>query len=330
MESVPTLSIIIPVYNAASYLRGCVSSILSQTFVDFEVILINDGSTDDSLAILQEFAKSDARIRVISQQNQGVSAARNTGLKASRGTFITFIDSDDIISPDYLSNFIFDSSYGFQLQGMELVYVDNESENRAVLPPVSEDCTLKRAYEVAELTRLSRGPCLKLFLADIIRTNQLRFRTDVSFGEDALFVKEYILCAPRSARLIAKADYRYMHYPSSHSLVHKYHDPRKRYIVTSEDLSLFKQLEQRLGRFNQEVTDDFLRERALEMFDELHKSLFDKKITKKDLIEFWQKITDSIYHELAYSCKLPITYKIFKFVIDTFGPRRAIKFLQLL
>lgn len=98
------ISVIVPVYNTEKYLRRCIDSILAQTYKDFELILIDDGSTDNSGLICDEYEKNYNRIRVIHQQNSGVSVARNEGVKVSEGNYIVFIDSDDWISADYLSN----------------------------------------------------------------------------------------------------------------------------------------------------------------------------------------------------------------------------------
>ena len=96
------ISVIIPVYNAAPYLRACLDSVLAQSYTDLEILLINDGSTDESPAICRQYAQKDARIRLIDQENGGVSRARNVGLANAAGDYITFVDSDDRISPDYL------------------------------------------------------------------------------------------------------------------------------------------------------------------------------------------------------------------------------------
>ena len=95
------ISVIIPVYNVENYLRQCLDSILNQTYTDFEVICVNDGSTDNSLNILKEYAQKDSRIKVISQKNKGPSKARNVGLKHANSEYICFIDSDDKIEPDF-------------------------------------------------------------------------------------------------------------------------------------------------------------------------------------------------------------------------------------
>lgn len=96
----PYLSIVVPVYNVEQYLSKCIDSILQQTFGDFELILINDGSTDKSGVLCDEYAKKDKRIRTIHQDNAGLSAARNTGIDVAAGEYITFVDSDDWIEPE--------------------------------------------------------------------------------------------------------------------------------------------------------------------------------------------------------------------------------------
>lgn len=100
------VSVIVPVYNTAKYLPRCLDSILSQTYSNLEIITVNDGSTDNSLEILETFAKKDSRITIITQKNQGLSAARNTGLKKTTGEYITFVDSDDAIDHNMIKNLL--------------------------------------------------------------------------------------------------------------------------------------------------------------------------------------------------------------------------------
>ena len=98
----PAVSIIVPVYNVEKYLRECLDSILNQTFKDFELILIDDGSKDKSGEICDEYAKVHSNITVVHQKNQGQAAARNNGVKISEADWIMFVDSDDVIHPDLL------------------------------------------------------------------------------------------------------------------------------------------------------------------------------------------------------------------------------------
>ena len=100
------VSIIIPCYNSASYLGACMDSVLAQTMDDFEAILIDDGSRDDTLAVARRYAGQDARVRVLSQENRGVAAARNLGLAQARGEWVTFVDSDDLLPPNALETML--------------------------------------------------------------------------------------------------------------------------------------------------------------------------------------------------------------------------------
>ena len=97
------VSVIVPVYNKEEWLASCIESVLRQTFPDFELILVDDGSTDGSLVLEAKFAAEDERIRrIVLKENGGLSAARNRGISAARGRYITFLDADDWIDPDYL------------------------------------------------------------------------------------------------------------------------------------------------------------------------------------------------------------------------------------
>lgn len=102
----PEVSIIIPVYNTERYLADCLSSILAQTYTDYEAIIVNDGSTDKSIDIIEPFAAKDNRIVIIHQENRGLSEARNTGIKAAQGKWITFVDSDDMLAPTFLQKLL--------------------------------------------------------------------------------------------------------------------------------------------------------------------------------------------------------------------------------
>lgn len=101
----PFFSIIFPVYNVGKYIEESLKSILAQTFQDFETIAINDGSTDESLKILEKIAKNHSKIKIISQKNGGLSDARNTGMLHAQGEYLCFVDSDDVIHPNYLQDF---------------------------------------------------------------------------------------------------------------------------------------------------------------------------------------------------------------------------------
>ena len=115
------ISVIVPVYNAERFIEPCVRSILKQTFVDFELILVNDGSSDKSSFIIDNLAKTDNRISVIHQSNSGEMSARATGVRNSKGTFLYFVDADDEISPETLS-----SMYSYMNDGVDIVVFEQD------------------------------------------------------------------------------------------------------------------------------------------------------------------------------------------------------------
>ena len=124
----PAISVIVPVYKVERYLGACVSSVLAQTFEDFEVILVDDGSPDGCPALCDAWAQKDPRVRVIHRENGGLSAARNTGIEAAKGRFLTFLDSDDRLEPDTLRR-AYDAQrqHDADLVIFNLVYVDEQN-----------------------------------------------------------------------------------------------------------------------------------------------------------------------------------------------------------
>lgn len=196
------ISVIIPVYNAEPYLRRCLNSVLSSTYREFELILVNDGSTDNSFEICQEYAAKDKRIQVISQENRGVSAARNRGLDICRGEWVVFVDADDVISPDFLGLI---AQEEFQSQDLLLFDFSQTEPEFAVAHPVLETLCFgpkdipellrglmlrRQLIENGNLNLLS--PCGKAYRKAIIEEHAIRFDPGLSFGEDQLFNVEYL------------------------------------------------------------------------------------------------------------------------------------------
>lgn len=178
----PLLSIIVPVYNAQLTLRQCVDSILEQVFENYEIILINDGSIDDSKRICEDYARKDKRIVVINQDNQGVSAARNAGLDIARGDWITFVDSDDYITPNY-----FNSIDGFDT---DIVFMEFVSlwKGRLVKNAPLKKCNMsfKSFIETYFNMPYIKAPWGKMIKRAKIGT--LRFNEDMRIGEDSCFM----------------------------------------------------------------------------------------------------------------------------------------------
>lgn len=188
----PKISVIVPVYNTERYLSKSIDSILSQSFADFELLLINDGSKDSSGAICDQYAANDSRVKVFHKENGGVSSARNLGLDNARGEWITFVDSDDWLSEGYFD--VMNTSLSSDL----VVGTISFKSNNTAINLLKDNVILRDSGYFSilekELTNpLLNGPVAKFFRKTIIDKFNLRFDERLCFGEDAVFVKEYLL-----------------------------------------------------------------------------------------------------------------------------------------
>lgn len=192
------VSIIVPIYNASVYIERCVQSILIQSYRRIEIILVDDGSTDKSGEIVDRLAMLDNRIRVIHQQNKGVSCARNEGLKQALGEWISFVDVDDCLSDSYIEDLIpWEESVQMSICGLTRVFPDGSTskwnlfrksrceEGKTLVCTIQEVMTDISSYALT-------GPVCKLFRNSIIQQNSLHFPDDMSFGEDSVFVFSYL------------------------------------------------------------------------------------------------------------------------------------------
>jgi len=209
----PLLSIIIPVYNTEEYLAECINSILEQTYNDWELILVDDGSTDNSGDICDDFAQRDSRIKVLHTENRGASHARNAGIEHATGKWISFVDSDDWISSDYVDT-IANTNEDYDIIYFNLVKkFSNGFENYLHTPSlISKD--RKGTEEI--LFQLKYGPlgdifgwtCAKFYKSSIIKENKIRFVEELTFREDEIFTMQYCIHI-NSIKLIDKYLYYY-------------------------------------------------------------------------------------------------------------------------
>lgn len=214
------VSIVVPVYNGERYLEKCIESILRQTHADMELILINDGSRDNSGTICDHWAKKDARIRVIHQENQGVSAARNAGLDIATGEYIGFVDADDEIAPETYETALQQmGDHDIVMWDAVTVWGDGRTEPDTI-PLLEKDCTITRKDWTPELLALMAGSaCRCLYRAECI--SGLRFPQGIKFSEDRLF-NLYAMGRSNSLRYLKTPLYfRLMH---GESAVHRYHE----------------------------------------------------------------------------------------------------------
>ena len=190
----PAISVIVPVYNTEKYLRRCIDSILSQTlsqtFTDFELLLINDGSTDSSGEICDQYAAKDERVRVFHKENGGVSSARNVGLDEARGEWIAFVDSDDWVEFGYLLAFWQADCSADLLVGTAIIRKQDFPDRYCMLTPVGLLTDIKSFLSFTLGTCLMNVPWGKWFRRKLINT--LRFNSSLYVGEDTFFLLHYL------------------------------------------------------------------------------------------------------------------------------------------
>lgn len=184
------LSIIMPIYNTGKYLHKCIKSILSQTLTNFELILVNDGSVDESGQICDEYASQDARIKVIHKKNEGVSIARNTGIEAAQGEYIGFVDSDDWIEPDMyekLYNLATSKECDIVMCDAVTKY-DDKPDEEDTITRLPEDVLLQKKDIYPELLCEFAGSAWRcIYKREIIVNNNIIFPPKVPFSEDRIF-----------------------------------------------------------------------------------------------------------------------------------------------
>ena len=204
-------SVIIPVYNVEKYLRACLDSMLLQSFSDWEVICVNDGSTDGSAAILEEYATKDSRIKVIPQSNSGTATARNTGLRAAQGDYIFFLDSDDWIELDSL-RILSNRLHGEDIlcfSGKRYIETTGEYLPADFLPEKAYERGMDYYNENALQPRDFAFVCvvLRVYNRAFLMQNELLFDDDISY-EDNLWVPKVLYYA-RTVSVIPDVLYLY-------------------------------------------------------------------------------------------------------------------------
>jgi glycosyltransferase EpsH len=204
------VSIITPVYNAEKHIRKTIDSVMQQAYHDYEWILIDDGSTDTSGRIIDDAASNDERILVVHQENQGVSAARNKGLDICRGKYVVFLDADDFLLEDSISNRL------DKIRKCDCLFTDYIELNAGFNPyRVLRDRICKSEVAIKYLFapgKLGYQGYLsnKMFVSDIIRRNNIRFDANISYNEDRLFVFRYLRHC-KNVAISSDKTYAYVH-----------------------------------------------------------------------------------------------------------------------
>ena len=238
----PLVSIILPVYNAQSHLARCVGSICAQTYRNIEIIILNDGSKDQSLPVCEEFRQKDPRILLVDKANSGVSDTRNLGLKLASGKYVEFVDSDDYLDPDFTERLVAaaeENEADFVIAPYKMVIPAGASKPEQVLDNIQDELgvmSVARPPEVREYGFLPAGvydkdtfalrlmdkPASyfysvlwnKLYRRDILTGNDIQFVSEMRWAEDLVFNLRYIQYAERFVA-IDKPGYYYVQNPQS-------------------------------------------------------------------------------------------------------------------
>ncbi len=296
----PTVSIIMPAKNSGAYIRRCIESVLSQKFTDWELLIINDGSTDDTVVTAMSFSKDDERIRVFDSQGKGVSAARNYGLELSTGDHIAFIDSDDSVDPDYLSVLVeLAEKNNADISQCSLYYrYDNGT---VVQEKETEDAVynghdeIMNAYFSGMVGKICLAAWGKLFRRELL--NGIRFDETLTIQEDAFFTFQ---CAMKSSKIACCNRALYYYYQNSASVMNKAFDGSKmQYFVVLDreldickgDLALASEIMRRKVVTALDLTTQIIRDDAgHEYLDEMKKIAIETSVKIKERLEFKTRV----------------------------------------
>lgn len=289
-----TISIIIPVYNTDLYLKECIESLLAQSYKDFEAIFIDDGSQDTSFSIINDYSSRDKRIRLYHQNNAGVSAARNLGLRYATGDYIAFIDSDDTISPDYLDRLYRCAiQYSLDMVFSGIIYTNNNGEKSRV---VLEGGLLSLLTENDLIhffkTPLLTSPVSKLYKRQIICDNNLQFDTTISFAEDKDFNLQYFRHI-QNAYALSFCGYFYR--DVENSLSHKKYEYQ--YRIENRHWNVKKRMFESLSNYSTNGKSYLVNQLFFIIYDEISDITYSSQSIKEMMIQ-WNRSVQ--YIDLAY------------------------------
>lgn len=310
----PKISIIVPVYNVEKYLAKCIDSIIAQEYDDWELILVNDGSSDSSKAICEEYCIKDNRISLYNQENAGPSVARNLGIKKAKGEYITFIDSDDYVTHTYLTDLVkYDSDV--IASGFDLWYLDGRPTRRKTYDKLfffsTYDNNIGEAIAIGEYKYLWHSPCCKLYYRELLISNNLLFNEDLNYGEDHLFNLTVLLHCTRIT-LVPVSNYIYTHYGNL-SLTSRSvpYEIMFIYIVELYHLRL------KLNYSNKEY-EEFSSNQISNYYWQTIFTLYKTEQDKQKRVKVLSEINLQIPSQTRYCGTLPRRYKFMRIIYKTF------------
>ena len=280
---------VVPVYNVEKYLSQCLDSLVNQTYKNIEIICVNDGSTDKSGDILEEYQKKDSRIKVVSQPNGGLSKARNTGMMNAQGEYIGFVDSDDWCNPEMYGK-LYDLTIGAQVDfvmcGMTLYDMKKdayESENQyfslGMLEDEWEGKICEDEYFKEKALKFNVTACNKLFRRDFLVSNQLAFREKL-FHEDEFFFLDIYPFVKKFA--FTKKQFYIYRVNSGNTIMSNYDNRRNDFLkfikYQAEQVALYEWLDSYESKFQYWIRVIRSLHEMLEKISEVYQEDFYKKI----------------------------------------------------
>lgn len=202
----PKVSVIVPVYNTEKYLKDCLNSLVNQTLKDIEIIIINDGSTDKSLELLNDYASKYKNIIIINKKNEGQAIARNLGIKSANGEYIAFVDSDDYIELNMFEELYKDSEKKYDIVMCNFYKTFENYEEKGMIETFADnDNVLPQEYAIT-----SPGPCNKIYKTSFLKNNNFKFPEGIIYEDYAS-----IPILAKYKPLIKYVDIAYLHYRQS-------------------------------------------------------------------------------------------------------------------
>lgn len=309
----PKISVIVPVYNVEQYLPRCIESILAQTYNDFELLLINDGSSDNSGNICDEYAKNNSRVRVFHKENGGVSSARNMGLDNAQGEYVVFVDSDDFIRNKYLEILLLDwdklpNKNGIVVQSNFRGHDDFWEENVFVDYLAPSKNKLAKAVEYGLLR--NSEPHSKMFYLKIILDNNIKFPYNIKNGEDGIFIARYLRFID-CALLSRNSGYYYVEMPNSASrkLYSKEHEFESFITWKNELTTLFSIFDCKKYEFMWEMI-------SVPLYRYIRVILQDVYLSTSEKNKLLNCIEKSITSNYGYGRSYSISGRLFKYLVN--------------
>ena len=301
----PKISVIIPIYNAEKYIKKCIDSIRKQTLREIEIILVDDGSNDNSPDICDYYSQIDKRIKVIHIKNNGVSNARNMGIKLAKGRYIMFSDSDDYVNSAWcetLYKLAENNRDDFIVCGYEIINNRNNNyRKKNILSDLKNENIFLPRKDFYKLYswQLLNSPCNKIFDIEKIKKHNILYKQELSLGEDMIFNLDYLNVCSGNIKIINKSLYYYVN-DDKESLDNKYYD--NLFEIYRE---LFKKINHSMEILGTDY-DKYKKDINLDYFYLIEKVLTNT-LNKKNKDSFFNKLKYNNYILSSKDCRMCVS-----------------------